>query len=405
MDSRVGLDFPLYVFLDTNIIMKTGFNFNGGALLNLKKYHDAGVILVITNQIIVNEVENNIKHQVKEAASQVKNFIERLYCITELRHSDEYKGLFQDFRKQKWELFIVDQWKNYLKETDCDVLQNADVSLELLLDDYFNGRAPFESRQEKKYEFPDAIVIKSLLKFSEENPISTVIVATEDQGWEKALEHRNNIHTVKQIKDVLSYISKEYKPENVEKTLLCIADGHQRIIEYIERYLRDMNIDFQMDHGDIEDFDIKSIKIAMESIDFIEDEDASVTVLAAVKVVIKYSFFDYENSVYDKEDRCYIYSHEGRVRESHESQLSITVNMKSDESQKRYYIDDIESDGDMVLNEDTCCESERLDSLYEEEPDEWIGEKFYDTCPDCGCKIGHQNDGGNGFCLSCAPNH
>jgi len=79
--------------------------------------------------------------------------------------------------------------------------------------------------------------------------------------------------------------------------------------------------------------------------------------------------------------------------------------MKSDESQKRYYIDDIESDGDMVLNEDTCCESERLDSLYEEEPDEWIGEKFYDTCPDCGCKIGHQNDGGNGFCLSCAPNH
>lgn len=401
----MSLDYPLFVFLDTNIIMKTGFNFNGGALLNLKKYHDAGVVSVITNQIIVNEVENNIKHQIKEAASRIKNYIERLYCINELRHSEEHKGIFQDFRKQNWEFYIVNQWKRYLKETDCQVLQNTNVSLELLLDDYFNGRAPFESRQEKKHEFPDAIVIMSLLRFAEENPISMVIVATEDKGWGKALEHRKNIHTVKHIKDVLNYISKEYKPEKVEKIVLCIADCHQRIIEYLERYLLDMNIDFQMDHDDIEDFDIKSIKIAMESIDFIEDKDASVTVLAAAKVVIEYSFFDYENSLYDKEDHRYIYSHVGRIRESHESQISVTVNMKLDDSQQRYYINDIESDGDMVLNEDTCCESERLDSLYEEEPDEWIGEKFYSTCPDCGCEIGHQNDGGNGFCLSCAPNH
>ena len=59
----------------------------------------------------------------------------------------------------------------------------------------------------------------------------------------------------------------------------------------------------------------------------------------------------------------------------------------------------------MVLNEDICCESKRLDSLYDEEPDEWIDEKFYETYPDCGCKIGRHNDGGNGFYLSCAPNH
>ena len=29
----------------------------------------------------------------------------------------------------------------------------------------------------------------------------------------------------------------------------------------------------------------------------------------------------------------------------------------------------------------------------------------YDTCPDCGCRIGIENDGGNGFCINCAPNH
>ena len=29
----------------------------------------------------------------------------------------------------------------------------------------------------------------------------------------------------------------------------------------------------------------------------------------------------------------------------------------------------------------------------------------YDTCPDCGCRIGIENDGGNGFCIDCAINH
>ena len=29
----------------------------------------------------------------------------------------------------------------------------------------------------------------------------------------------------------------------------------------------------------------------------------------------------------------------------------------------------------------------------------------YDVCPDCGEAISHLNDGGNGFCINCAPNH
>lgn len=83
-------------FLDTNVIIKTGFNFNGGALLSLKKYHDAGVISVITNQIIVDEVKINIEEQVEVADSQIKNFIGELYYINELRHSENHKGIFED---------------------------------------------------------------------------------------------------------------------------------------------------------------------------------------------------------------------------------------------------------------------------------------------------------------------
>lgn len=29
----------------------------------------------------------------------------------------------------------------------------------------------------------------------------------------------------------------------------------------------------------------------------------------------------------------------------------------------------------------------------------------FNICPDCGCQINLNNDGGNGFCVKCAPNH
>lgn len=40
----------------------------------------------------------------------------------------------------------------------------------------------------------------------------------------------------------------------------------------------------------------------------------------------------------------------------------------------------------------------------EDEEDGFWGEK-YTECPDCGKKISHKNDGGNGFCIDCAINH
>ncbi len=34
-----------------------------------------------------------------------------------------------------------------------------------------------------------------------------------------------------------------------------------------------------------------------------------------------------------------------------------------------------------------------------------IHNELSERCPDCGCNITTQNDGGNGFCINCASNH
>lgn len=44
------------------------------------------------------------------------------------------------------------------------------------------------------------------------------------------------------------------------------------------------------------------------------------------------------------------------------------------------------------------------ESLLDSDEEEYL-EGAYTTCPDCGCKINYENDGGNGFCVNCAPEH
>lgn len=43
------------------------------------------------------------------------------------------------------------------------------------------------------------------------------------------------------------------------------------------------------------------------------------------------------------------------------------------------------------------------DNEYLDEEVEIAG--VYTTCPECGKPINFDNDGGNGFCKDCAPNH
>lgn len=42
--------------------------------------------------------------------------------------------------------------------------------------------------------------------------------------------------------------------------------------------------------------------------------------------------------------------------------------------------------------------------LFEEDEDEYL-EGAYNICPDCGKKINFENDGGDGFCINCSPDH
>lgn len=77
--------------------------------------------------------------------------------------------------------------------------------------------------------------------------------------------------------------------------------------------------------------------------------------------------------------------------------LSITV-MLPDEDAGEFELDSPDFD---ELDKENC---ETIEYELTERNDDYH-DPYFDMCPDCGKQIGLHNDGGNGFCVDCAPKH
>ena len=59
---------------------------------------------------------------------------------------------------------------------------------------------------------------------------------------------------------------------------------------------------------------------------------------------------------------------------------------------------------DIELNQHTLKEGSRVRT---DDPNRYWddSESVNNPCPDCGCEMTFETEGGNGFCVNCAPNH
>ena len=100
----------------------------------------------------------------------------------------------------------------------------------------------------------------------------------------------------------------------------------------------------------------------------------------------------YEKAIKEKVDK-----YNGLMEEFDESILSIAVEPETILIPKGTVIS---------MDEWSLLEREVVRSTVDDwDEEEYTGDKPYTTCPDCGKPISFENDGGNGFCINCAPEH
>ena len=132
------------------------------------------------------------------------------------------------------------------------------------------------------------------------------------------------------------------------------------------------------------------------------------------KVTVYYKYTDENESYYDKEDQCYLWQKIVELEEEYTVAFDMVLSLdvsnckpEMDEDDEEILFEDYtESPSCIELEKDRCISTEvvsETDPFYEDLDGEY--DYATDVCPDCGSPIGIANDGGNGFCINCAPNH
>lgn len=390
------------VFLDTNIFINAKYDFDRASLHNLKKYCDDGIASMFTNDIIIREVKHHIETDVDLLAAQAKNAIKDHGELINAITPSVFETIKTSLLNAPTQLTTA--FDSYMNGSTA--LSNTGLSVIDLFNDYFVPNAPFEGRKGKKSEFPDAAVIMSIKQYLTSTEDASLHVVTDDDGWHKALKDISDVFIYKDLKSLLTKISKEQ--EIYRRIVPFIREQIESLQERAKDWPGDQEWDFAVDEvemciecDEVDEVDIRDVNLVLDGIEYIDTiEGSAIATLSGIAMVrINFSYIDHIDEIYDKEDHVWYNTAygDGMTEIKIPISLSITV-MLPDEDAGEFELDSPDFD---ELDKENC---ETIEYELTERNDDYH-DPCFDICPDCGKQIGLHNDGGNGFYIDCAPKH
>ena len=382
------LNHPISIFLDTNIFISQKYDFSdtkNSDFNNLIKMVNDGKIKLYISQIVEHEVKKHIKEDIFEIFKEVKKSrnivlkkIAKNYLQTSvLSHLFSFDNLTENDILEE----IISKFDKFLKDSEASKLDCEDIDPQQIIVDYMNSNPPFENKEKKKYEFPDAFMIAKLKKIcSKESPI---YVITKDKGFKEAIKSVTGLEgkfdKIKEFNiDGINIINRENEIYNEIKEFLSNSTHTTEILEKLKEEIKDklesnsievdgMRYDrkgicggFEYEDTEIENVDINNFEF--KSVDIITDDEVIVSVGVNTLILVICSFLDEENSIWDPEEKEYMFSTWKNIKEKHEvdinCELTFSIVNSDEKNQERdYELENMDVDlANLMLNEDTKIE-------------------------------------------------
>lgn len=349
------IEYPISVFLDTNIFKKSKYNFGDTGPMNLlRNYVSSNKVSLYTSNIALNEVKSNLEKDVVESVrmiNQSKRLSRRLlseFIVSNTRMSDIYEKTADESVVSKTLTKLV----NYIDETNTNILDNSGVNLDEVFIKYFEHEPPFENKKDKKNEFPDAIMISKIKDYFDEN--NPVWVISGDKGFQKGLSGNANIKYFDDIKDLFNMINTNDKwyPKIIKftsdidfKELLENSIVAKVIDECVDVDGRDCDRKGYCDGYIYDEATATSInigKITLNTVDDISDKDITITMNIEADIDVDCYYDDIDNAFWNSEDKEYFGVQRENVLESHQLtfECEVILNIIGKEEQHLEYSSD-----------------------------------------------------------------
>jgi len=270
---------------------------------------------------------------------------------------------------------IISLFHQFIKDSEVTIFNNDNVNCEKILHLYFKEEPPFENKELKKHEFPDAIMGEQLkTMFTGKNP---VYVISNDNGFRNMFKNETGFITYDSLKKIFDLINQENKII-YEHTKLYFSNPeyHDLICKEIESVLLDKNLyvdgeDYDQDgicegydYDDVDIEEIFDVDFRFESIDNIDMEHMNITLTLSctATIVAGCSYFDENNSIWDSEDKRYIISVTGQTEEKHKPNFECEVSCSIEENGQEFELTIESIDCDFTLDQDTRISRKIVDN-------------------------------------------
>ncbi len=318
------------VFIDTSCYLGFGLNFYNPAFSQLLQLAEEGHIQILTSDVILKELKQNITKSKNKALNALKT-IEKEYIIN--NNVDGIKELKDSIKKAEENIF------KQLKGCHLKNINITELNIQNIMDDYFLGNPPFSNKENKKYEFPDAVVLHSILKYLNGK---TCYVISEDDDWKNFCDKYDNITFYNRLS---SFINKHIIDESSNKPLFeQLRNQIFNDLDFIKPCIEEC---FQGQEFYHDESVIAEPEIELENISNIEPEELFII------------FFDEKNKTIEVE--LYI-------------KIDFSVNIrgyeagswhKDDDTKEIFYIDGV--DNDEITTDETVEKRLNLTIVYDED--------------------------------------
>ena len=249
-----------------------------------------------------------------------------------------------------------------------------------VFDEYFSSTPPFQATGKKRSEFPDAFILRGLWEYCELNTQSNILVISDDGDWKNTIERYSNVTCVGSINEALNLLwsQLEYKDAYIasllEKSKALITEEVEKIADGETYSLPEI--------GDLEEMDVHAVRVK-EVQDYytildILDDRVIIQVAISLSVDGEAQFLDEDRSIWDSEDRCYLFAQYMEVQFKNaeaEVECEVTIHYPPNRAEEGITI----SGAKLVYNWDIELELDQDNTDYIEYDDR--DDNDYDTEP------------------------
>ena len=257
--------------------MAMAFNFNHLALQSFVKLCSEGKLSHLTTTVVKGEVEAKIADFIEEAINSLSGF-KRKARILEETDDENIKALFNKIDKKEVCEKAIAVFNEFLKKSNSKIIDATSVDAEKILRRYFDEKAPF-GKGDKKYEFPDAISIQSLVN---EIGGSKLYVISKDKDLKEACkESKVLIHK----ETLLEFISLYY-PEDITTGLIKRHLAKDKVKAQIKEKIKEKIYTLPRDNksswhdSKVDEFEITKVSDYDPSVSRIGEKEYLATILS-----------------------------------------------------------------------------------------------------------------------------